>query len=61
MLDMETTGASKLDNDQNFAGQAAAYRAAHRLALKGCEVEVCIPPTSGDWLDELNRQRPPPA
>jgi len=48
------------DNDQNFAGQAAAYRAAHRLALKGCEVEVCIPPTAGDWLDELNRQRPPP-
>lgn len=48
------------DNDRNFAGQAAAYRAAHRLALKGCEVEVCIPPTVGDWLDELNRQRPPP-
>ena len=48
------------DHDQNFAGQAAAYRAAHRLALKGCEVEVCIPPTAGDWLDELNRQRPPP-
>ena len=48
------------DNDRNFAGQAAAYRAAHRLALKGCEVEVCIPPTAGDWLDELNRQRPPP-
>lgn len=43
------------DNDRNFAGQAAAYRAAHRLALKGCEVEVCIPPTVGDWLDELNR------
>ncbi|HAY10427.1 MAG TPA: hypothetical protein DCY18_10915 [Thauera sp.] len=43
------------DNDRNFAGQAAAYRAAHRLALKGYEVEVCIPPTVGDWLDELNR------
>ena len=49
------------DNDENFAGQAAAYRAAHRLALKGIEVEVCIPPTVGDWLDELNRRRPPPA
>ena len=49
------------DHDANFAGQAAAYRAAHRLALRGIEVEVCIPPTSGDWLDELNRQRPPPA
>ena len=49
------------DHDANFAGQAAAYRAAHRLALKGIEVEVVIPPTVGDWLDELNRQRPPPA
>lgn len=48
------------DHDANFAGQAAAYRAAHRLALKGIEVEVCIPPTVGDWLDELNRRRPPP-
>lgn len=45
------------DNDRNFAGQAAAYRAAHRLALKGYEVEVCIPPTVGDWLDELNRRK----
>ena len=53
------------DHDANFAGQAAAYRAAHRLALKGYEVEVCIPPTVGDWLDELNarrtRQQPPGA
>ena len=41
------------DNDENFAGQAAAYRAAHRLALKGIEVEVVIPPSVGDWLDRL--------
>lgn len=47
------------DHDANFAGQAAAYRAAHRLALKGTEVEVCIPPRPGDWLDELNGRRPP--
>ena len=39
------------DNDTNFAGQAAAYRAAHRLKLKGFEVEVCIPQEPGDWLD----------
>ncbi len=49
------------DHDANYAGQKAAYAAAHRLTLKGIEVEVCIPPTAGDWLDELNRQRPPPA
>lgn len=52
------------DNDENFAGQAAAYRAAHRLALKGYEVEVCVPPQPGDWLDELNSRQthhPPPA
>jgi putative DNA primase/helicase len=45
------------DNDANFAGQAAAYRAAHRLKLKGFEVEVVAPPTVGDWLDELLRRR----
>lgn len=47
------------DNDANFAGQAAAYRAAHRLALRGIEAEVVIPPQVGDWLDELYRRRPP--
>ena len=45
------------DNDDNFAGQAAAYRAAHRLKLRGYRVEVAIPPKVGDWLDELNRRR----
>lgn len=44
------------DNDANFAGQAAAYRAAHRLKLKGFEVEVVVPEIIGDWLDVL-RQR----
>lgn len=44
------------DHDANFAGQAAAYRAAHRLALKGFEVEVVIPPTVGDWLDVLKKK-----
>ncbi len=45
------------DHDENFAGQAAAYPAAHRLALKGLKVEVCVPPSVGDWLDELNRRK----
>lgn len=43
------------DNDTNFAGQSAAYRTAHRLKLKGFEVEVVIPPIVGDWLDHLNK------
>jgi putative DNA primase/helicase len=41
------------DHDDNFTGQAAAYRLAHRLARKAVEVEVCIPPAPGDWLDHL--------
>lgn len=41
------------DHDLNFTGQAAAYRAAHRLALKGYAITVKIPDTPGDWLDEL--------
>lgn len=45
------------DHDANFAGQKAGYAAAHRLSLKGYEVEVCIPPTVGDWFDELNRRK----
>lgn len=44
------------DNDTNFAGQKAAYAAAHRLKLKGFEVEVVVPPAVGDWLNELNRR-----
>lgn len=45
------------DHDINFAGQAAAYRAANRLVLRGHEVEVVVPPTAGDWLDELIRSK----
>lgn len=40
------------DNDPKFAGQAAAYRIAHRLAVKNISVEVFIPENSGeDWAD----------
>ncbi|GAB1424265.1 primase-helicase zinc-binding domain-containing protein [Thauera terpenica] len=45
------------DNDANFAGQAAAYRAAHRLALRGYSVKVVVPPEPGDWLDVLRTER----
>ncbi|MBT9495725.1 MAG: toprim domain-containing protein [Zoogloea sp.] len=44
------------DHDTNFAGQKAAFAAAHRLTLRGFTVSVRIPPTPGDWLDELNRR-----
>jgi len=49
------------DNDLNFAGQAAAYDLANRLATRPnpVEVEVCIPDTpDSDWNDELVRRRP---
>lgn len=43
------------DNDVNFAGHAAAYTLAHKLAMKGVDCEVKMPPTVGlDWLDTLN-------
>src|SRR5215207_11118604 len=42
------------DNDENCAGQAAAYALAHRLAVKTRIVHVKLPPDSGrDWNDEL--------
>jgi phage/plasmid primase-like uncharacterized protein len=42
------------DNDENCAGQAAAYALAHRLAVKNRMVHVKLPPDSGrDWNDEL--------
>lgn len=41
------------DHDLNFTGQAAAFRAAQRLALTGYSVTVKIPDAPGDWLDVL--------
>jgi len=40
------------DNDPKFAGQAAAYRIAHKLACAGVHVDIQIPDVSGkDWAD----------
>ena len=47
------------DNDSNFVGQSAAYTAAQRLKRKGLVVTVEIPPTAGDWLDQLNERARP--
>jgi len=45
------------DNDPKFGGQSAAYRLAHKLAVKGLTVTVHMPPITGeDWADVwLNR------
>jgi putative DNA primase/helicase len=46
------------DNDENFAGHAAAYALAHRLRGMGKEVTVHFPTTVGrDWNDEILAQR----
>lgn len=44
------------DNDKNFAGQAAAYKLANRLADK-VAVLVWIPDQVGDWNDVHQGQR----
>lgn len=41
------------DHDENFAGHAAAYGLAHRLAKIGIAVSVHMPPEPGDWNDVL--------
>lgn len=42
------------DNDWSFTGQKSAYVLAHKLALKGLDVEVKIP-EAADWNDEARR------
>ena len=42
------------DHDANLCGHKAAYTLAHRMLVKGYDVEVRIPPEPGqDWLDVL--------
>jgi putative DNA primase/helicase len=42
------------DNDENFTGQAAAYKLANRLSLAGLKVEVRLPKIAGtDWADAI--------
>lgn len=45
------------DNDENYAGQSAAYQLANKLTARYHKrVEVRIPPSVGtDWNDELKR------
>jgi len=41
------------DNDANYAGHAAAYALAHRLAKAGIAAHVQFPQIAGDWNDVL--------
>lgn len=46
------------DHDANFAGHAAAYTLAHRLAIKKLHVSVHIPTDAGtDWCDVYSRKK----
>ena len=48
------------DNDPKFAGQAAGYTLAHKLAVKGLKVTVHIPPIVGtDYNDVLMQRKRP--
>lgn len=50
------------DNDANFAGLAAAYRLANRLAVRGIAATVHTPPNVGDdWADVWLAENKEPA
>lgn len=45
------------DNDGNFTGQSAAFDLANKMALKGIQVEVKVPPKpNSDWADYEDHQ-----
>lgn len=41
------------DHDESYTGQHAAYSLAYRLKTEGFNVEVRLPPETGDWNDML--------
>lgn len=46
------------DNDASYCGQRASYTLAEKLKRKGIDVEVYIPPNTGeDWLDFINKNK----
>ena len=45
------------DNDAKFGGQSAAYRAAHRIAVRGVNVTVHVPKTVGEDWNDIYMQR----
>ena len=44
------------DNDDSFAGQAAAYALAERMVRQRITTSVMIPRDQGDWNDELQKR-----
>lgn len=47
------------DNDPKFGGQAAAFSLAHRLAVKGLNVTVNMPPIPGEDFNDIWLRRNP--
>lgn len=45
------------DNDENYAGQKAAFTLAHKLKIKGLQVRVKFPPMVGDDFNDVLLKR----